>query len=773
MALCEETVADVADLVDARILIDITIEADPEYFSTASLVLSSHRGEANLDGLAQLARLLLRYFEQGLGRQISRDSIPGVDSLCAEPFDDLWRLVVLVVSATLLSERNGASEVYDGLDSGLQKVLKNGMDDTWGKQGDYGRARGTNIADLASSEVSRLTGSGDIRLAESEAQTGGLGQNASSAGPSIVHSHANSNDDSFITSGRSSFQQQFHSAYSSISVHNDNALRAGLHEQSMLSSKHEPAMLDVISSQDRADLESIASIASTDVYRDEYGDEYSEEGRGSMAGFEIRRSQQIGAPDNDSNEGTDDLADSYVSEFSQDLLQYGSDTVTMGFSGPNSFFAYLFVTNTIANVATGLYLIVTTQVPRRKSPYFKDFNDIIWAITQITVASVAAVVLSVVWMQLLRYQTRKVIWLTTLGIPVVSTATAVWVGTQILSIPGTEGLVGYRLRSFLVILIVVILAVRFIWSITRRRNDIERSVRVVSLACDVLALNKELYAFSLLLLAFYGAYAALAAIVASRLPLVQSLVVIGDSGWPTERLGLAMYLSLSFAWTSAVFVQLLRIIVSSVVCQWYFHRHDPGEPPALQTLQAATLSAVTRQFGTVALSATLLFIAKILHLIELVLRWIIGLLRVIPISLVSLVIQGPVYLADGWSSYTAVYAAFTGKGFFQASRTIIRVLRAHGLLHSPVVSLIRSSMTCYALLVSLVFGYSLGLRAIHLMSLHSAMVAVAGSLMPFALLQLVTHVLTCTVEALVVCYAIDLELDSCHSVDVAEAMAFT
>ncbi|KAJ1817783.1 hypothetical protein LPJ56_001994 [Coemansia sp. RSA 2599] len=754
------------------------MQADPEYFSTASLVLSSRRGEANLDGLAQLARLLLRYFEQGLGRQLSRDSIPGVDSLCVEPFDDFWRLVVLVVSATLLSDRNGASDIYDALDGGLQKVLRSGMDDTWGETRDD--VQRTHMADLGSSEVSRLTGSGGIRLMGSEAQNGVMGgdgeggshggyrRSSPVAGPPLMHSHVNSSDS--VASGRSSFQQQFHSAYSSISAHNV-ADRAEQHEQSVLSSRHEPALLDVVESQDKNDLESIASIASTDVYRDEYGDEYSEQGRGSMAGFEVRRSQQLGLPTTPSSEGdTDSLADSYVSEFSQDLLQYGADPVPLGFSGPSSLFAYLFVANTIAYAATGLYLIVTTQVPKRKSPYFKDFNDTIWAIMQITAASVVAVALSVVWMQLLRYQTRKVIWLTTLGIPVVSTATAVWVGTQILSIPGSENLVGYRVRSALVILVAVILAVRFIWSISRRRHEIERSVRVVSLACDVLALNKELYAFSLLLLAIYGAYAALSAIIASRLPLVQSLVTMAG-GWPAERLGLATYLSVSFAWTSAVFVQLLRIIVSSVVCQWYFHRHDPGEPPALQTLQAATLSAITRQFGTVVLSATLLFIAKLLHLVELVLRWIIGLLRVIPVSLVSLVVGRPVYLADGWSSYTAVYSAFTGKGFFQASRTIVRLLRTHGLLHSPVVSLIRSSMTCYALLLSLVFGYSLGLRAIHLVSLHSALVAVAGSIMPFALLQLVTHVLTCTVEALVVCYAIDLELDSCHSVDVAEAMA--
>ncbi|KAJ2353726.1 hypothetical protein H4S02_013261, partial [Coemansia sp. RSA 2611] len=161
----------------------------------------------------------------------------------------------------------------------------------------------------------------------------------------------------------------------------------------------------------------------------------------------------------------------------------------------------------------------------------------------------------------------------------------------------------------------------------------------------------------------------------------------------------------------------------------------------------------------------------LLHLIELGLRWAVSLLRIIPVSLVSLVVGRPIYLAEGWNSYTAVYAAFSGKGYFESSRAVTELLRKHHLLHSPVVSMIKSSMTCYALLLSLVLGYTLGLQAVDTLSLHSALVAIAGSVMPFALLQLVTHVLSCTVEALVVCYAIDLEVDSCHSLHVAEAMA--
>ncbi|KAJ2515976.1 hypothetical protein GGH20_004858 [Coemansia sp. RSA 1937] len=80
-------------------------------------------------------------------------------------------------------------------------------------------------------------------------------------------------------------------------------------------------------------------------------------------------------------------------------------------------------------------------------------------------------------------------------------------------------------------------------------------------------------------------------------------------------------------------------------------------------------------------------------------------------------------------------------------------------------------MTCLGLVASIVFGYVLGVQSMQSMSMHSAFVAVGSSGMVFALQQMATHVLVCTVEALVVCYAIDMEVDSCHSIDVVERMA--
>ncbi|KAJ2824748.1 hypothetical protein GGI24_003330, partial [Coemansia furcata] len=523
------------------------------------------------------------------------------------------------------------------------------------------------------------------------------------------------------------------------------------------SSVHEPALLRVTD----VDSQSIDTIASTIEYTRQ---------RGSLIGLvpsdsedEDDHNRRHELRDEEEDAGMISDVESYVSEFSQDLGDYGPDVTTVGFNGPNLFAAYLFLSNTICYIGTGCYLVFTTEVPPRKSPYFKDYYDMTAAILQVLLASIVSVVLSVIWVQIMRFQTHKVVWLTTLGVPVVGTATAVWAGTQIFRIPGAEELIGYRVRNGIVIVISLILAIRFAWSISQRRQDIERSVDIIKLACNVLLQNRELYAFSVLLLAFYGVLAVVSAIFASRLVLIHG--TDSGSGFPwlpqlTNVWGLAAYLTASFAWMSAVFVQLLRVIVSSVVCQWFFHRHDPGEPPALRTLQAAAHSAISHKFGIVVVSATILFAAKLLHLIELGLRWAVSLLRIIPVSLVSLVVGRPIYLAEGWNSYTAVYAAFSGKGYFESSKAVTELLRKHHLLHSPVVSLIKSSMTCYALLLSLVFGYALGLQAVDTLSLHSALVAIAGSVMPFALLQLVTHVLSCTVEALVLCYAIDLEVDS-------------
>ncbi|KAI9501692.1 plasma-membrane choline transporter-domain-containing protein [Coemansia spiralis] len=808
--LSGENVAGTADLVDASILIQLTTQSDPDYFASASLVLPSYPGEPNLDALAQLARLLLRYFEQGLGRLLAREYIPGVNSLTIMPFDDLWRLTILVVSATLLSEINGASELYEQLDKETQMQLQVGIGGMWGTNEITSAT--TDFEPAASNAKTTFATENETVNTTSSSKSNTHGIRASShiiersegssqemkhQQPSPLHTSSNgASNDSFVSDQTSLFQP-FQSAYSSIpDLHQPNqrqledivthtssassSWEQNRHMSNSLEQLQQPALLPV------SDIDhSIVTDSSSDRRRQR---------RRSLIGFVHSDSENEDNEDNADNTNepdNDSDTESYVSEFSQDLDEYGQDIVSVGFNGPNAFAAYVFIGNALAYIAVGCYLLLTTSVPSRKSPYFKDYYDMTVAITQILLTSIASVALSITWVQLMRYQTRKVVWITTLGVPVVSIATAIWAGIQVFRIPGVEDIVGYRLRNGIVIGISLILAIRFIWSISQRKTDIERSVDIIRVSCDVLMHNKELFAFSLLLLAFYGVFAVISTIFASRITLIHSSIIgsanrlpaSGSTGYFDSFLataaqlvsghawGVAGYLLVIFAWTSAVFVQLMRIIVSSVVCQWYFHRHEPNEPPALQTLQASTVSALTHQFGTVVLSATFLFVAKTLHLIELLLRWIVSFLRVIPVSIVSLAMGQPIYLAEGWSSYTAVYAAFTGKGFFESSAAVTGLLRKHHLLHSPVVSLIKSSVTCYALLLSIVFGYALGVQAVDMLSLHSAAIAIAGSAMPFILLQLVTHVLTCTVEALVVCYAIDLEVDSCHSINVAEALA--
>ncbi|KAJ1774084.1 hypothetical protein IW140_000615 [Coemansia sp. RSA 1813] len=775
-----------ADLVDAMVLIQLTTQSDPDYFTSASLVLPSQLGEPNLDALAQLARLLLRYFEQGMGRLLIRDYIPGVDSLISEPFDDLWRLTLLVVSATLLSEQNGASDLYDTLDEATQTMLQIGIGGMWGDS----QAHGSNVNATGSVHVAEPGSQETSRYLPQQQQT-----------PPRLAGYDVSNDS--FTSDQTSMFQMFQSAHSSIqeqhqrhsqssrvsptssSLQNTRLLLTNSQTQSqrLRSSQAQPALLQILDGE-----QSVLFEHNTGGSRSSGMD--PQELKRSLIGF-TRNEDADDDYGTDTDNGSDSDTESYATEFSQDLEEYGQDAVSVGFNGPNAFAAYVFIANALVYIGAGVYLLLATTVPPKKSPYFKDYYDMTVAILQILASSIVSVIISVIWVQLMRYQTRKVVWITTLGVPVVSISTAIWAGIQVSRVPGVEGIVGYRLRNGIVIAVSLILAIRFIWSISQRRVDIERSADIIHISCDVLMQNKDLFAFSFLLLAFYGAFSVASVIFASRITLLtgpvagsQGLVVdVVESEQNSSVLdmatqlavrhawGVAGYLFMSFAWISSVFVQLLRIILSSVVCQWYFHRHEPSEPATLQTLQASTVSALTHQFGTVVLSATFLLVAKVLHLFELVLRWLVGFLRVIPVSLVSFALGRPIYLAEGWNSYTAVYAAFTGKGFFESSRAVTGLLRKHHLLHSPVVSLIKSSVTCYALLLSIVFGYALGVHAVDMRSLHSAMVAVAGSAMPFILLQLVTHVLTCTVEALVVCYAIDLEVDSCHSVNVAEALA--
>ncbi|KAJ1958599.1 hypothetical protein EC988_000214 [Linderina pennispora] len=748
--LASKEITTIESLADAHILIDAVTQSDPDYFSAASLVLPGRPNEPNLDALAQLARLLLRYFEQALNKQLARDYIPSVASLASPPFDDLWRLLALAVAVTLLGEHNNAEQQFDSLDAGTKHVLQDGIEGMWEDAEDsaQGVMGGSSI-------VSHVVASPADSIQR--------------VSPRLESSNAASADS--FASVRTS-PQQFQSAYSSFPnqqtlSHGDERLIDAdeVLRYSAPSIQQSAAVIDPVI-EGTASIESMRSSDLLSRF-------------GQLTGFDIAGSAlQVVESDSevssDSEEESDDEeaseTESYESEFSQDLATYqpGDGILGYGKPSPHAVTKYIFVLNTVAYHAVGIYLLLSTRTPSSKSPYFKDYRDMADAVLQVIAVSLASVVASIAWIQALRHQTRKVVWMTTLAVPLVGLSMAVWAGSQVLAFPGVEGMLGYKIRTGIVSAVSLILAVRFALYVRQQRQDIERSVAVVKLASDVLAETRELFGFAVLLLAMYGVFAIASGIYASRLPLVQSLM--GSAGRPGAY-GLPAYLAVSFAWTSAVALQVLRTVVSIVVSQWYFHRHDPGEPPALQTLQAAAVSALTRQLGTVVVSATLLLAVKTMHVAELLVRWAVSLLRVIPVSLVSLALGRPVYFIESWNSYSAVYAALTGKGFFESSSAVTRLLRKHHLLHSSVVGMLKSSLTSYALLVSVVLGYLLGTKAMQMLSMHAVLVAVAGSALPFAVLQLVTHVVSCTVEALVVCYAVDLEVDACHSIKVAEAMS--
>ncbi|KAJ2768023.1 hypothetical protein IWQ57_003711, partial [Coemansia nantahalensis] len=442
-ALSGERVSGAADLADARVLIDVTTAADPEYFAAASLVLPSRGGEPNLDGLAQLARLLLRYFEQGLGKALARDHVPGVASLTAAPHDDLWRLVVLVVAMTLLSERNGASGLYDTLDEATQRRLRRGIDGMWGD--DQAGAR----AEQPERPLIDLGGGRASSDSMASIQTSGL---------------------------------QFESAYSSFPGQSQRSLGGEPapwprgSQQWAAAGRGEPALLQVV--EGTQSTATIASAAGGVRHARALLGETASVSSSSTGASEDGASSP-GATDGDgdgaSASGGGDLdTDSYVSEFSQDLAAYGVDaTVSVGwFSGPNAAAAYVFVANTAVYWLVGVYLLLTTSVPPQKSPYFKDYYDMSTAVLEVLLLSGASAGVCAAWLQLLRHQTRKVVWMTTLSVPVVGTAMAVWAAARVAALPGAGELVGYRIRSAVVAALSLVLAARFAWTVAQQRRDI-------------------------------------------------------------------------------------------------------------------------------------------------------------------------------------------------------------------------------------------------------------------------------------------------------------
>ncbi|KAF9109821.1 hypothetical protein BGX27_007158 [Mortierella sp. AM989] len=295
----------------------------------------------------------------------------------------------------------------------------------------------------------------------------------------------------------------------------------------------------------------------------------------------------------------------------------------------------------------------------------------------------------------------------------------------------------------------------------------EQLLESTSLACEILKDNPDMIFVSIGLMLVHAGFTAIWLLFFSRVFLIGHVEATGGSKiWVLEDnfYPIAAYSIFVYMWTSAVLSNVQRVTLANVVSKWYFHRHEPFAYHSSKITEPALINATTTLFGSICLGA--LFIA-IVQFTAFALRSSAKKLKRSSFSLFVFIatcfsiIEG---LVENFNNYTLIYVGITGESLFSAARSASKIFHRNllwGLISDFLTKLI---LFIYSTLLSLLTGFAAYVFATHtLKSPYGYVIGILSGIIPFYITRFFTHIMSITVDATFLCYAIDLDTNTCHS----------
>ncbi|KAF9935482.1 hypothetical protein BGZ67_003399 [Mortierella alpina] len=433
------------------------------------------------------------------------------------------------------------------------------------------------------------------------------------------------------------------------------------------------------------------------------------------------------------------------------------------------FFAVIYIVALAAYFILGIVLLFTTSSSPLEGQIYNVFSVIKSSAGMLTLVVLISAAMGTLWLITLRSFTRPVVWATVLSVPCFAFVIFIWSLVSSFQGPRIEGGRRDPQDTGLTVLSMLPLSIGslFLSVIYMRRQYIARTTAIIELACEILKDNPDMFFVSFGLMLIHAVFTAIWLVFFARVFLighveakVESKLWVMDSNFYP----IAAYMIFIYMWTSAVLSNVQRVTLANVVSKWYFHRHEPFAYHSSKITEPALINAATTSFGSICLGA--LFIA-IVQFTVFALRNTAKKLKESSFPLAVLVvtfcrlIQG---LAENFNNYTLIYVGITGESLFAAARSASKIFHRNllwGLLSDFLTKLI---LYVNATLLSLMTGFAAYIFATH--TLHSPygyVIGILSSIIPFYITRFFTHIMAITVDATFLCYAIDLDTNTCHS----------
>ncbi|KAH7354871.1 hypothetical protein BKA65DRAFT_592986 [Rhexocercosporidium sp. MPI-PUGE-AT-0058] len=309
--------------------------------------------------------------------------------------------------------------------------------------------------------------------------------------------------------------------------------------------------------------------------------------------------------------------------------------------------------------ATFFLVFLHTETPSR------NIGDTIYTTLRASfhlfaVDTVVSIIVSLVWIALLRSFVRSLVHLILLAVPVILFSFSLY--PFVSSYKGTAH--GHSLQdkamrwlSF----IPGVFALVWLYTIYKGRHSLNKAIGILEFASRILAANPALLGMGFATLGAVVVWTWMWLGMFTRVFLgghlstsVTRFIIDATSWW------LAVYFVLMYIWTLSVISGIQRSTTGATVSQWYFHRNAIPSPASREVVIAAFSHATTTIFGTICLST---LIALLIRLPLLLLpRRILSVVTIFAYSLI------PTPIAALTNPLTLTYAAIHSQALHPSAR---------------------------------------------------------------------------------------------------------
>lgn len=274
------------------------------------------------------------------------------------------------------------------------------------------------------------------------------------------------------------------------------------------------------------------------------------------------------------------------------------------------FFGSLYLICLGAMLATFFLVFLHTPIPN------KNLGDTIYTTLSASfhlfaVDTVVSIVVSLVWLALLRSFVRSLVYLLVLAVPVILFSFSLY--PLISSYKGASGGTDLQDKAMRWLSSVPgIFAVIWLYTIYKGRHSLTKAIGILEFAARILAANPALLGMGFATLGAVVVWTWMWLGMFTRIFLgghlatsVTKFIIDATSWW------LAVYFVLMYIWTLSIISGIQRATTAATVSQWYFHRNAVPAAASRDVVTAALIHAVTTLFGTICFSTLLALLIRL------------------------------------------------------------------------------------------------------------------------------------------------------------------